>query len=173
MFAALLIACVVPTVYSYRYYKRQVAEGKAPEKAEIPMSKNMKMTRNVMLTVVALALAGMLIFILVLAGFDIAYTDTSFAIDATGWNDLTVNYADIDAVEYRDSCEIGVRVYGFGDVPVQLGIYTNDEFGSYTRYAYAGCKAAVVITVDDMTLVINGKDAQSTKAIYDELMARK
>ena len=173
MFAVILIACVVPTIYSYRYYKKQVAEGKAPEKAEIPMSKNMKIARNVTLTAVGVLLAGAMIFIFVLAGFDIGYTDTSFTVDATGWNDVTVNYADIDAIEYRDSCAVGMRTYGFGDIPVQLGVYTNEEFGSYTRFAYAGCDAAVVLSVDGQILVLNGKDAVSTKAIYDELMARK
>lgn len=172
-FSVMLAACIIPTIYSYRYYKKQVAEGRAPEKAEIPMTRNMKLARNVMLTVVGLVLAGLILFMFVFAGFDIRYADTSFTIDATGWNDVTVSYADIESIEYRESCEAGARTYGFGDIPVQMGIYQNDEFGSHTRFAYAGCKAAVVLQINGQTLVLTGKNAADTKAIYDELSARQ
>lgn len=173
MFTVILIACIVPTVYSYRYYQKQVAEGRAPHKAEVVMSQNMKTARNVTLTMVALLLIGMFVFIFGFAGYEIQYNAASFTIDATGWNDMTVSYGEIESIEYRESCETGMRTYGFGDVPVQLGIYTNEELGSYTRYAYAGCDAAVVLRVNGQILVIAGKDTAATQAIYNELMVRK
>lgn len=171
-FTVMFAACLIPTVYSYRYYKKQVAAGTAPEKAEVIIPKNMKTTRNVMLVVVGLVLVAAAIFVFT-AGFDIQYGDTAFTVDATGWDDITVSYADIDSLEYLDSCEVGMRTYGFGDIPIQMGMYRNDAFGSYTRYAYAGCDAAVILKVNGQTLVLTGKDAAGTKAIYDELSARK
>ena len=173
MFTLIFFACLIPTVYSYKYYKKQVAEGRAPEKVEVAMSKDMKRARNVILAVVGVLLAGLMIFIFVFAGFKLEYADTSFTINATGWEDTTVRYADIERIEYLESCEAGMRTYGFGDVPMQMGIYTNDAFGSYTRYGYAGCDAAVVLTVDGQILVITGKDTAATQAIYNELMSRK
>lgn len=171
-FSVMFIVCFVPVIYSWRYYKKQVAAGTAPAKAEVALSPNMKKARNIILTLVAVLLVGVAIFIFT-AGFEINYAETAFTVDATGWDDAVVNYADIDSVEYRESCEAGTRTYGFGDVPMQMGIFQNEEFGSYTRYAYAGCEAAVVLTVKGKVLVINGKDAAATRAIYDALLARK
>ena len=125
-----------------------------------------------MLAVVGLLLIGITVFVSS-AGFEITYGENSFTVDAIGWDDVTVSYADIESIEYRDSCKAGMRTYGFGDAPVQMGIFRNDEFGSYTRYAYSGSEAAVVLHVEGKVLILGGKDAAATKAIYDELSTRK
>ena len=169
MFPLMLVSCVVPVVYSYRYYQKQVAEGRAPQKAEIAMSKNMKLARNVSLTMVAVLLIGMSVFIFGFAGYEIQYDTDTFTIDATGWEDMTIRYEEIESIEYRESCSVGMRTYGFGDVPVQLGLYSNSEFGSYIRFAYAANGAAVVLKVDGQIVAIGGKDAESTQAIYDTI----
>lgn len=170
-FPVMLIVCVVPIVYSWRYYKKQVAAGTASAKAEVAMSANMKRARNITLLAVGVLLVGIAIFAFT-ADFEITYGETAITVDASAWDDVTVNYADIDSVEYRQSCISGVRTYGFGDIPVQMGIFQSEELGSYTRYAYAGCEAAVVITVDGKILVINGKDAAATQVIYQEILRR-
>ena len=169
MFPLMLVSCVVPVVYSYRYYQKQVAEGRAPQKAEVVLSKNMKLTRNVALTLVAVLLIGMSVFIFGFAGYEIEYSETAIVIDATGWEDMTIRYEEIQSIEYRESCAVGVRTYGFGDVPVQLGLYSNTEFGSYIRFAYAANGPVVVLKVDDQIIAIGGKDAESTQAIYDAI----
>lgn len=171
-FSLMFILCAVPIIYSWRYYKKQVAAGTATPKAEVDLSSNMKKARNITLAVVGLLLVGLAIFIFT-ADYEITYGETAFTVDASAWDDVTVSYADIDAIEYRQSCQAGVRTYGFGDVPRQMGIFQNEEFGSYTRYTNSGCEAAVVITVDGKILVVNGKDVAATQAIYDALMARK
>ena len=171
-FVLLVVMMLVPTIYSWRYYKKQVAEGKAPEKAEVPMTKDMKKVRNGILVGTAVLVAGLMLFIFVFAGFEIHYDATSFTVEAVGFSGTTVNYEDIDAVEYRDSCKAGMRTYGFGDAPVQMGMFTNDEFGSYTRFAYPGSKSAVVVRVDGEVLVLTGKSDEETKVIYEELLLR-
>jgi len=171
-FVLLLVMILVPTIYSWRYYKKQVSEGSAPEKAEVPMTKNMKTVRNVILIATGVLVAGLMLFIFVFAGFEIRYDSTSFTVEATGFSGTTVNYRDIDSVEYLESCQAGMRTYGFGDVPVQMGIFTNDEFGSYTRFGYPGSNAAVVLRIDAEVLVLTGKSDGETKEIYDELMLR-
>ena len=172
MFPLMLLSCVVPIVYSYRYYRKQVAAGRAPQKAEVAMSKNMKLGRNVTLIAVSLVLAGFFIFVFGFAGYEIQYGDTGFTIDATGWEDMTIQYEKIQSIEYQESCSVGMRTYGFGDVPMQLGLYTNEEFGSYVRFAYSASSAAVVLKVDGQTVVIGGKDAASTRDIYDAIYQR-
>lgn len=166
----MLILCVIPVIYSWRYYKKQVAAGRAPEKAEVKLAPGMKKARNIMLAIVGVILIAVVIFMFT-ANFKIEYGETSFTVNASAWDDTTIRYADIDSVEYLDSCKAGMRTYGFGDIPVQMGIFQNDAFGSYTRYAYAGCDAAVVVKVDGKVLVINGKDVNATKAIYEKLLS--
>ena len=171
LFVVVMVAGLVPTIYSWQYYKKQVAAGTMPAKAEVPMTKDMKRARNIALIAVPLILVGVAVFMFV-AKYEISYGETSFIIDAIGWDSTTVEYAAVESVEYRETCEAGARTYGFGDIPLQMGLYTNSEFGSYIRYARSGCKAAVVVKYDGKTLVINGKDAESTKAIYEELLSR-
>ena len=170
-FSLMLVLCVIPIVYSWRYYEKQVAAGTAPEKAVVTMAPNMRKARNITIVVVGLLLVGVGIFIFT-AGFEVTYGETSFTVNASAWDDTTVNYDDIDSVEYLDSCKAGMRTYGFGDIPVQMGIFQNDAFGSYTRYAHSGCDAAVVVKVDGKVLVLNGKDTDATKAIYETLRSR-
>lgn len=171
-FVLLPVMCLAPMVYSWMYYKKQVAEGRAPEKPEISMPKNMKTNRNVMLAAAGLVLAALMLFVFVFAGFRLRYGETSFTVEATGFSGTTVQYEDITDLEYRESSKAGMRTYGFGDYPLQMGVFTNDEFGSYTRYAHTGCKAAVVLRVNGEVLVLNGKDPETTKAIYEELLER-
>ena len=61
---------------------------------------------------------------------------------------------------------------GFGSPRLSTGTFTNDEFGRYTIYAYTRGEGAVVLKRGDKVLVIVGKTAEETKAIYDTLAAK-
>ncbi|MBR2131349.1 MAG: SdpI family protein [Oscillospiraceae bacterium] len=162
---------VIPMVYSYLFYKKQVREGTVSENATLELGKWYKMSGILICIVITLVLC-MLSFFAFSAGFEIEYGDTAFTVDAKGWNNLTVEYQAVDAVEYRDTAVDGVRTYGFGPIPVLMGMFENSEFGSYTRYTYAKCDASVILTVDGKILVIGGKDTESTQMIYNELKTR-
>ena len=54
-------------------------------------------------------------------------------------------------------------------MPLKMGTFQNEEFGHYTRYTYNSSKAVVVIRAEGKVLVLNGKDAESTQAIYETL----
>ena len=45
-------------------------------------------------------------------------------------------------------------------------VFQNDEFGSYTLYAYTDAKAFLVLTSDGKILVIGMKDEKDTQTIY-------
>ena len=98
--------------------------------------------------------------------------DTSFKINATYWTDIEVNYSDIDTIEYRKDLDVGVRTNGFGSTRLSMGIFQNEEFGSYILYAYTGAKAFIVLTSDGETLVIGMKDAEDTRALYDTILEK-
>ena len=53
-----------------------------------------------------------------------------------------------------------------------MGIFQNDEFGSYTLYAYTGAKEFVVLTSGTKTLVIGMNDVEDTQAIYDTMLEK-
>ena len=98
--------------------------------------------------------------------------DTSFTIDATYWTDLEVDYSEIDSIEYRKDLDVGVRTSGFGSARLSMGIFQNNEFGSYTLYAYTGAKEFIVLTSGTKTLVIGMSEAENTQALYNIMLGK-
>lgn len=98
--------------------------------------------------------------------------DTALTINATYWTDVEINYSEIETVEYRKDLDVGVRTSGFGSPRLSMGIFQNDEFGSYTLYSYTGAKEHIVLTSDGETLVIGMSDAKETQAIYEAMIER-
>lgn len=173
--AIIAVDVILPTVYSYRFYKKQLREGTATaedyKNADVYSGKHGKLVAVISIVLVAL----ILIFCVVICftgSVNVEYGEASFTVKATYWSDLTLNYADIDAIEYRESGVSGERINGFGSPRLLLGWFTNDEFGNHTRYTYTECKPCVVLTVDGETVVIGGEDVESTRAIYDTLSAK-
>lgn len=110
--------------------------------------------------------------LLVTGDIKMQYGDTSFTIEASYWQDKEISYDEIEDIEYRDEKISGSRTGGFGSFRLLMGTFRNDEFGYYTRYTYANCDAGVILKVDNREIVISGKDEESTKVIYDELVER-
>lgn len=159
---------LVPIIYSYLYYRKQVKAGTAPAKITVPLNK----TSKLLSTVVLIGVGILLIVIFTTGKIGLHYDDTAFTIEASFWSDLTVSYDSIDSIEYRETRKAGSRVYGFGGPKLSIGTFQNEEFGNYTLYAYTGSDFCVVLTVDSKTLVISGTDAESTKMIYETLLAK-
>lgn len=169
MFVLIVLMVAIPMIYSWQYYKKQVSAGKVPKKAEISMGKGGKW-----IGVIACLITVFSLVLVVVLGFtgdlQVQYDDTSFTIEASYWSDLTVEYAAIDSVEYREYCEPGRRTNGFGSPRLSMGTFYNEEFGTYTRYSYTACKACVVVKSGEKTLVIGGADVERTKEIYQEIL---
>ena len=64
----------------------------------------------------------------------------------------------------------GLRSLGFATARLLLGAFENDEFGSYTRYTYTNPDACVVVRSGENVLVLSGKTAEETQAIYENLL---
>lgn len=110
--------------------------------------------------------------LLVTGDIKMKYEDTSFTIEASYWQDREIAYDEIDDIEYRDEKIGGSRTGGFGSFRLLMGRFKNDEFGSYLRYTYANCDAGVIVSIGDHKIVLSGKDKESTREIYDELVER-
>jgi len=171
-FVLLLLAMVIiPTVYSVRYHKKQVKAGTANEDEIKALTKKSKpaVIISVIATIVILALCGVLCFtgdIVVECG------ESSFTVKADYYDDLTVEYAAIESVDYIENDDVGVRAFGFGSPRLCMGTFKSDTYGTHTRYSYTGAKACVVIKTDAGTLVIGGKDDAGTRIIYDAISAK-
>ncbi len=167
----LIAACVgVPTVYSYLYYKKQLREGTAT-KADFAMPKTDKRIGWVV-TVITVLIFAFCAWISFTGEIDVALGDTSFTVEASFYSDLTVAYADVESVEYREAGVDGTRVMGFGSARLLMGAFENGEFGTYTRYTYTKPAACAVLTVRGEILVIGCADAAETKAFCDALSVR-
>ena len=168
----LAVLAVAPVVYSYTYYQKQVKAGTAPEKAPSFLGKWEKRFSVGILIFCGVVLAAC-VFLCFSGNIRVQYGDTAFTIEADYWDDLTVEYAAIEAIEYRESFTPGSRTFGFGSPRLSMGSFQNNEFGNYTLYAYTQCDACVVLKVSGKNLALSGKDAESTAAIYQALLQRQ
>ncbi len=169
LFALFLVTALalslLPILYSYLYYRREKREGTAS--AAEPSRKGLLIgTVLGALTILAVAI------LLFTGNVSVILGEGSFQITASYWSDLEVDYAAVDALSYHDDCPAGIRVNGFGTPRLSLGTFQNDEFGSYTRYAYTDCPACVVLEIDGRILALNGRDETVTRRLYEELLAR-
>lgn len=166
----ILLLSFAPIIYSYVYHRKQLKAGTATkEKGKAgPMEKKMTIL-SLVISIPILVGVGVLLFT---GDITVHFESASFSVESVYWDDMTVDYAAIDAVEYRKQDDPGTRAYGFGSFKLLMGNFENDEFGKYTRYSYIGCDSCVVIHVDDKVLVINGQDEANTKELYEELDKR-
>ena len=165
----LVTVALAPIVYSYYYSKTQPAAEKTVS-APLPLWQN----RAARLIVAAVAVIAVWAF---LAGSaKIVYEDASFTVEASGWQDLTLSYSDIAAVDYLPAEEVpegGIRTYGLGNLRVSFGHFSNEAYGDYIRYTYDSCRDCVrLTTAGGRTVLLNGLDQAATRAIFDQLKER-
>ena len=162
---ATLILVLLPVVFSWRYYRKQVARGDEL-KTVLPVSQKSK---RASLLLVALILAGMA-YLMFTGDITFFYHSDSFTVKADFCEDLTVAYDAIDSIEYRTGNVDGARVMGFGSARLLMGTFENEEFGYYTRYTYTNPDACIVIRAGDQVLVLSSQTASQTKSIYLDLL---
>ena len=165
----LVTVALAPIVYSYYYSKTQPAAEKTVS-APLPLWQK----RAARLIVAAVAVIAVWAF---LAGSaKIVYEDASFTVEASGWQDLTLSYSDIAAVDYLPAEEVpegGIRTYGLGNLRVSFGHFSNEAYGDYIRYTYDSCRDCVrLTTAGGRTVLLNGPDQAATRAIFDQLKER-
>ncbi len=160
----------IPTVYSYRLYRKQLAAGTVT-KEECTLSKTDKRIGGAVtcILIVVLVLCAVLCFT---GNIEVAVGEASFTVDSTYRSALTVRYAEIDSLTYHAEPLSAMRISGFGSPRLSLGWFQNEALGTFLNYSYTGAPAYVLLTVDGNPLVISLKEAADTKALYDALTAR-
>ncbi len=170
-FVILAAVIIIPTVYSYAFYRKQLKNGTFDKNAFADViKKNKKMTVfSIVITVAVLVFAGVLMFTGEIA---VEYGDTSFTVTATYYDDITVEYAKISSVELYYEDDAGTRTFGFGSAKLRFGAYDSELFGKHTRYSYVRSDMCVAVKLESGTLVLSGKTDDDTRAIYNELWSK-
>ena len=170
MIVLMPILAAAPILYSWCYHKKQAREGHVPT----TFGENKPLSRKAKIgSMVGVAVVLVLVAVLMFTGdIEVRCDEDSFTVEADYYQDLTVEYAAVDSIEYRETDKAGVRTFGFGSARLLMGQFKNDAFGTHTRYSYTQCDACVVVTAGEKILVLSGKDADSTRAIYEELSGR-
>lgn len=162
-----LVLAFLPMIYSYRYYRRQLADG---DIAPSPVSRK-GVTAVALFTVAICAFVGWLLFS---GSMNVRFDADAVSIETRQWKDLTIPYTDIDDIVYYDhdpSQNVdGVRVNGFGNLRFSMGTFENTLYGRYTRYTHASCDAVIVLEANDGIIVLNGADESATRVIYEQLL---
>lgn len=167
--AAIAVLVIAPIVYSYHIYKNHLKSGISYKAAQ--KSKNEKIFLIINTIFLAIILVGVTVFMFT-GNIKYQCTDNSLKIEADYWSDLEINYDNIESIEYRESFDSSIRTNGLGTARLAIGNFRNDEFGDYTRYSYAQNNSCIVLKVNGNILVINGKNAEKTKEIYELILTK-
>ncbi len=167
LFMSIWVLVLLPIIYSYRYYRWQRDRGDyLAAKPKLSFAKFGKYT--------AVFLVALAIFVgctLFTGNITYRFEGDSFTIDASYYDDLTVNYADIEDLTFQDGNYPGTRIWGYGSFRLLMGTFQSGST-QYTRYTYYRPDSAVTMTVKGKLLVISGENPEETKEIYDTLYQR-
>lgn len=166
LFLVIVTISVAPTVYSWRYWKMQVARGDNlnPRKTLHPAATK----ATVITTVLALVIT---VFALFCGSLEYDFREDSLHVDAGCYSDYYIPYSEIQAVSYQKAPANGTRVNGFGNLHFQFGYYKNDDFGIYVRYTTNNPNFCVVVTLPEQTVVLSGNNAEETTELFEKLTA--
>lgn len=167
MLVFILVLAFIPVLYSYLYYRKQKARGDALLPFPKPVTKGSKLA-----TVFMVLLLVFVVGLMFTGDLEYRLEEEYFCIEASYYNDLTLFYDVIEAVEYREGNIPGVRVGGFGSGRLLMGFFQNDEFGTYTRYTYTNPEACVIVTTSRETYVLSGKNMAETQTLYQALQQK-
>ena len=168
----ILILCltVVPILYSYVYYKNQLKNENSDIKTEeLPVKKKSKLT-IICGSLILLTSIVVVIVICFTGDVSIRLDESSFTLKASFWTDTTIKYDSIESIEYRESDTPGHRVNGVGSPRILAGIFSNEEFNTYTRYSYTESKECIVIKAKSRIIVMSFADDSTTRDIYQQLI---
>lgn len=164
------VSMASPIIYSYRFYKKQLADGRATkEEYEAEYNrffKHNKLPKTVSIIVILL-IAVLLLVVMFTGKLEVEMRDDALAIDASFWKYVEISYEDIDAAELRDDCGSAQKVNGFNSARLHLGAFKSDELGLHTRYMYTKADTYLVLTVGERYVVIAMETEEETREIYE------
>lgn len=168
MLALIFPMCIIPIVYSWRFYKKEQAEGKNVKAGYSNRDQKILKGSGIFLVLFTV----FIFFVLFYGDIDYSFRDDYLFVDTNMYTDYVLHYDVIESVEYREGNVPGLRVGGYGSFRLLMGFFENEEFGTYTRYTYYDPEACVVAMVRGKAVVLSGKTAAETRDIYETLLAK-
>ena len=162
---SIMAAAIISVLYSYLFYKKKIGTG---EKLKIQYNKKTIGVSGI----IAILTIIFGIWTLFLGSIEIRFEDKDFTIEAQGWSDYTVDYAQIDSISYEENSSQNrndYRTNGLGNLRYAMGNFRNDVYGDYIRYTHSSCHSYVVMSIDGKILVVNGANDSETKEIYQTI----
>lgn len=169
LLALTLVLVLLPFLYSYLLYKKDIREGKAT-KEDYELKKSDKIARVIVLPVIVL----ILVFCAVISFTgNIAYTfgEDALVVDPSYWSEVEIRYSDIESAELTSN-EDAMRLSGFGSSRLSLGLYQSEALGTHSRYAYVRTDLCVLLKVKGSTVVLSCESTDATRALYEDIVAR-
>ena len=167
MLISILVLIILPVVYSYRFYKKEKAEGKVQSAGYSATDRKILKGSGIFL----IAFTIFILFVLFYGDITYSFREDHLLIDTNMYSDYITYYDTIEHVELREGNVPGLRVGGYGSFRLLMGWFENEEFGTYLRYTYYNPEACVVVTSGDKKIVLSDETYAETKALYQKLLA--
>ena len=162
----LVVSNVVPLVYSYCFYKKELRLGVELSRKE--PSKASQIAR--WMVVFALVLLAVFLFT---GSVKVHYGEDALEVKTSYYGRAVLPYDEIESIELRQENVDGTRTWGLGSFRLLAGYFENREFGPYVRFTYYNPHSAIVVkTTTGQTLVLSGKNPKETEEIYGEILER-
>lgn len=97
------------------------------------------------------------------------FNEEGLRIESSYWSDMTIKYEEIQNVRLQENWEVGSRTFGLGSFKLEAGNFENEQIGDYTLYSYIHCKTYILIETEDELVVLNAKNSEETKELYEEI----
>ena len=168
MFGAIAVLCIVPIFYSWRFYRKELAEGKDVTIRRSKLDKKVLKISAVFLVL----LTVFVVWILFSGNITYDFQEDWLKVDSNMYTGYIIRYAEIEDAEYREGNVDGLRVGGFGSFRLLMGYFQNEEFGTHQRYTYYNPDSCIVLTVRGKAVVLSAKTAEETRAVYETLLSK-
>ena len=168
MFAVILLLAFIPIGYSYWFYRKKRRVGAIGKAA---LSRGSKRVGLISLTALVVILA--LCAVLLLTG-DLQFHlgADALTIEASYYEDVSIPYDSVTALEYREGTPDGFRAWGFGSFRLEMGLFENQELGLHTRYTYYRPASYILLTVNGSPWILSAETPAQTRQLYQDLSRR-
>lgn len=166
----IFIMILVPTVYSYLFYKKEMQEGKA---SLAKMSEEMFYGKKhgKIAGIFTVAIIGLVAILMFAGNIDFICEEERIVIKADFYGDMAIDYDEIESVKYLEEDVQGARTNGYGSAKLLMGTFRNEDYGYYTRYSYTKCDVGIELNLGESVIVISDIDEDNTQKLYEEIVS--
>ncbi|GJM59180.1 hypothetical protein EROP_28730 [Erysipelotrichaceae bacterium OPF54] len=171
-FILILILAFAPLLISYMKYREQVRTGTWKKDLDLLPSCSLGKTGKIMIWIVTIItivlVAAMIIFG---KNYEIRPGSDQLSIRSTLAGNVQIPYKDIESLELKDAQDPGNRDWGYAAFGIDLGHYSNTEYGRYLRYT-GQSPLVIEIRTRDETIVCSLDSKEKTEQLFDRLQQK-